>query len=304
MTIWHRLGLAALLSLLFAVTPAAARNATPVETAQAAAAAPAELPAAVPAAAPVEAPAADPDAVAQPEPSPAASPAPAPSPSPAASPSAVPAEVSLGTTGTAPPGPEADRVGVLGSGGQHFCTASVIDSPGGSLAVTAAHCVSSADGLTFTPAYRNGEAPYGTWRVTAIHATDGWQDSGDPDQDYALLDIAPDPATGRTIQSVLGGTPVDFAAPLATTARLYGYPARTDTPLLCTNATTAQSPTQRRIDCPGYPGGTSGGPFVDTATGHLIGVIGGHQEGGDTEDTSYGAVFGPAFRALYQDATG
>ena len=77
-----------------------------------------------------------------------------------------------------------------------------------------------------------------------------------------------------------------------------------DTPLLCTNTTSAQSPTQRRIDCPGYPGGTSGGPFIDTTTGHLLGVIGGHQQGGDTEDTSYAALLGPALQALYAAVAG
>ncbi|MFI5532684.1 trypsin-like peptidase domain-containing protein [Kitasatospora sp. NPDC051853] len=274
MTLWHRLGLAAVFSLLFAVTPAAARNATPPETAptpQSAAPAPTPVPV--------------PSSVSTPVPTPSAT------------------AVVYGTTATAPPGPEADRVGVLSSGGHHFCTASVIDSPGGTLALTAAHCLDTPEGVTFTPAYRNGTAPYGTWTVTAVHTTDAWQDSEDPDADFALLEIAPDPATGRTVQSVLGGTPVDFAAPLTATARLYGYPARTETPILCTNTTTAQSPTQRRIDCPSYPGGTSGGPFVDTTTGHLIGIIGGHQQGGDTEDTSYSPALGAALRTLYEDVT-
>ncbi|MGW4650065.1 trypsin-like serine peptidase [Kitasatospora sp. NPDC004289] len=286
MNLWHRLGLAAAFSLLLAVTPAAARNATPPETAP--------TPQALTAAEAVTVPAADPPA----------SPAPAPVPSPTPAPSPTPVAVVYGTTSTAPSGPEADRVGVLSSGGHHFCTAGVIDSPGGTLAVTAAHCLDTAEGVTFTPAYRNGEAPYGTWRVTAVHTTEAWQDSEDPDEDFALLEIAPDPTTGRTIQSVLGGTPVDFAAPLTATARLYGYPARSDTPLLCTNTTTAQSPTQRRIDCPSYPGGTSGGPFIDTTTGHLIGIIGGHQQGGDTEDTSYSPALGPDLQDLYREVAG
>ena len=41
--------------------------------------------------------------------------------------------------------------------GQHFCTASVVDSPDGDLAITAAHCVTSTSGtVAFVPGYDNG----------------------------------------------------------------------------------------------------------------------------------------------------
>src|SRR5262249_13527628 len=52
---------------------------------------------------------------------------------------------------------------VSGRLGRHFCTASVVDSPGGDVAVSAAHCFSqsSASGpVVFVPGYDKGAAPY------------------------------------------------------------------------------------------------------------------------------------------------
>lgn len=208
------------------------------------------------------------------------------------------------TTGTAPANAESNRVGALFSGGvsagNHFCTASVVHSATRNLLVTAAHCLSSANGVQFAPGYRNGQTPYGTWQVTQIYTTNGWSQNGDPDQDFAFLQVASN--NGRQIEDVVGantlGTNVSFTAKV----RLYGYADTGETPLLCTNSTTQQSSYQRRIDCPSYPAGTSGGPWISTATGAVIGVIGGYQQGGDTDDTSYSAYFDQTIANLYQTA--
>ncbi|WP_406203068.1 trypsin-like peptidase domain-containing protein [Kitasatospora sp. NBC_01560] len=210
----------------------------------------------------------------------------------------------LGTTAKAAATPEAATVGALFSGaveaGNHFCTASVLHSPTGNLLLTAAHCMSSTDGVVFAPGYRDGDAPYGTWRVTAIHTSSGWSRNGDPDEDFAILETAP--SDGHRIEDVVGanqlGTDVSFAA----TVRLYGYPGGGEEPNLCTNATDRHSSYQRVVDCPDYPGGTSGGPWIDTATGHVIGIIGGYQQGGDSDDTSYSAYFDHTVATLYNAA--
>ncbi|GLW69153.1 hypothetical protein Kpho02_14520 [Kitasatospora phosalacinea] len=249
-------------------------------------------------------------ASASPSPSPSPSLAPAPSPSPSApaavvlqdapatgptlqAPPSAPPDVPLGVTTTAPDDAESRRVGALFSGptgpGNHFCTASVIDSPGRNLILTAAHCLSGANGTTFVPGYRNGQAPYGTWQVTKVYTADGWQSGNDPDEDFAILAVAPN--DGRQIEDALGGNPLGTDAAWTVRARLYGYPAGTELPVVCTNTTSRQDTYQRRIDCPAFPGGTSGGPFVDAATGQVIGVIGGYQQGGATDDVSYSAAF-------------
>ncbi|MFE6866493.1 trypsin-like peptidase domain-containing protein [Kitasatospora sp. NPDC057692] len=210
-----------------------------------------------------------------------------------------------GTTATAPATPEAATVGALFSGtvgpGGHFCTASVLHSAAGNLLLTAAHCVEDPGGVTFAPGYRDGRAPYGTWRVTAVHTTAGWSHDGDQDEDFAVLETAAD-ASGRRIEDVVGGNTLGADEPFGTDVRLYGYPATSERPLLCTNTTGRQSAFQRVVDCPGYPGGTSGGPWISTATGHVVGAIGGYQQGGDTDDTSYSAYFDHTVEALCAEA--
>src|ERR1700712_4975124 len=46
----------------------------------------------------------------------------------------------------------------------HSCSASVVQSPGRNLVLTAAHCISgSGAGLQFAPGYVDGKTPYGVW---------------------------------------------------------------------------------------------------------------------------------------------
>ncbi|MEU9127115.1 serine protease [Kitasatospora sp. NPDC048540] len=209
-----------------------------------------------------------------------------------------------GSTGTAEAGSEADRVGALFTGsitaGHHSCSASVIHSITKNLVLTAAHCVAGSDGLRFVPGYRDGKAPYGSWQVTKVFTTDGWSQDEDEDEDFAILQIAPQ--GGRQIEDVVGGNPLGLDAGATTKVRLYGYPDGGEEPLLCTNATEREDTHQRRVDCPSFPGGTSGGPWIDTASGQVIGVIGGYQQGGDTADTSYSATFGRTIGDLYTEA--
>ncbi|WP_441250268.1 trypsin-like serine peptidase [Kitasatospora sp. McL0602] len=264
-----------------------------------------------------------PSASPSPSPSPPAfSPSPAPaSPSPTATePSTEPTEAgaaptvgtsqvvapaALGTTATAPANAESSRVGALFTGtvsaGNHSCTASVLHSTTKNLVLTAAHCVSATpDGLLFAPGYRDGKTPYGSWRITKVYTTSGWSQGADPDQDFAILQTAPNGSTN--VEDAVGANTLGLDAPFTDVVRLYGYPDSSEVPLLCTNATTRQDTYQRQIDCPSYSGGTSGGPFIDTDTNQVIGLIGGYQQGGDSDDTSYSAYFDHTIGTLYQQA--
>ncbi|MFD8702947.1 trypsin-like serine peptidase [Kitasatospora sp. NPDC059648] len=269
------------------------------------AAAPAGSPAATTAAPASPAPAADTTPSSTATPTPSATPTPTDSPS-ATTPAAPDAHgVVPGATAPAPAdNRETATVGALFSGpvgpGNHFCTASVLHSATGNLLLTAAHCLTSTDGVTFAPGYRDGSAPYGTWRVTAIHTASGWTQNGDVDEDFAILETAP--SNGRKVEDVVGGNKLGAVEPFGATVRLYGYPADTEVPNLCTNTTAQQSAYQRVIQCPSYPGGTSGGPWIDTATGDVVGAIGGYQQGGDTDDTSYSAYFDHTIAELYNEA--
>ncbi|MFE0459795.1 trypsin-like serine peptidase [Kitasatospora sp. NPDC058965] len=227
-------------------------------------------------------------------------------PATSSAPAPAPADTrSTPSTAAAPASAEANRVGALFSGsasaGNHFCTASVVHSSGRNLLLTAAHCVSSANGITFVPGYRDGKTPFGVWQVTQVFETNGWTQGQDPDQDFAFLQVAPNSA-GQRIEDVLGGNTLGTNESFTSTVRLYGYPDSGEQPLLCSNATTKQSAYQRRIDCPSYSAGTSGGPWISADTGHVTGVIGGYQQGGDTDDTSYTAYFDSTIANLYQNA--
>jgi V8-like Glu-specific endopeptidase len=191
--------------------------------------------------------------------------------------------------------------------GTHFCTASVVHSTHGDLAVTAAHCVAGIRGqVVFVPGYANGKEPYGVWPVSAIYTDQAWQSDQDQDDDVAFLRLA-DASGGVPIENVTGAERLGTGSAKPALVRVIGYPGDTDQPVSCANWTKTFSATQLEFDCAGYTDGTSGGPFLADASGSsgqwtVVGVIGGYELGGDTPDVSYAADFGTAVAALYQTA--
>ncbi|MCG0068533.1 trypsin-like peptidase domain-containing protein [Streptomyces tricolor] len=189
--------------------------------------------------------------------------------------------------------------------GGHFCTASVVHSERGDLIVTAAHCVTGADdGLVFVPGYRNGKTPYGVWKVTRRYLPDGWAEGRDGDEDSDLAFAAVAERDGERLEDVVGAnrfTPGTETG--ATAVTVTGYPDSHDTPITCTNRPAPHSRTQQRIDCPDFTGGTSGSPWVN-GDHQVVGVLGGHDQGGTTPDTSYSVVLGEEAAELYREATG
>ncbi|MDN0194319.1 trypsin-like peptidase domain-containing protein [Streptomyces sp. S.PNR 29] len=192
----------------------------------------------------------------------------------------------------------ADRSTRLAGG--HFCTASVVHGPYHNLVVTAAHCLDEAGDLVFVPGYRDGRAPYGVWRVERRFLPQGWAKGQDEDSDVAFAVV--EPRSGKGVEDVVGGN--RFTAGTATGATavtVTGYPDSRETPVSCTNRPTAHSSTQQRIDCPGLSGGTSGSPWVN-GDGQVVGVLGGHDQGGTTPDVSYSVVLGAEAADLYREA--
>lgn len=220
-----------------------------------------------------------------------------------------------GSTRTAKPTALNGLVGAVfthNADGDHFCTASVVDSAGQNLIITAAHCVydpvaGQGTDLVFIPGYRNGETPNGVWPLISITVDQSWKNSGNPDIDVAFAIVKPQ--NGQQVQQVLGANRLGIDQGYELPVKMTGYPSSGNVPITCSNTTTRQSPTQLRIDCPDYTGGTSGSPWITdfdqkTRTGTVVGVIGGYQQGGDTPDTSYSSYFGDQVQALYDRATG
>ena len=209
----------------------------------------------------------------------------------------------------------APRVGALfdsDSSGDHFCTASVVDSPGGDVLITAAHCVNDGSGganrsnVVFIPAYANGSSPDGVWTPERYVLDPRWVNGADPDFDVAFIVLKP--LHGKNIQDVLGANSIVFNAGFKHLVRVTGYPSTADAPISCVNWTSEQSQTQLKFACQDFTGGTSGSPWLTrfdpiTRTGAIVGVIGGYQQGGDTPAVSYSVYLNGAIQKLYQEAT-
>ncbi|MCX4776451.1 trypsin-like serine peptidase [Streptomyces sp. NBC_01264] len=212
------------------------------------------------------------------------------------------AEPPLGVTRTAANDATSARVGALFAGGLdggHFCTASVVRSEDRDVIATAAHCLGGLDTTYFAPGYRDGEAPYGLWKLTGLYVAPGWTDGEDPDADIAFATVAP--VDGRQVEDLVGGFPVAAGQPADATVSVVGYPSREESPLYCANTTTLFSGTQRRIECPDLSGGTSGSPWL--VDGALAGVLGGYEGGGTVPEVSYSAVMGDQALELYREAS-
>ena len=196
------------------------------------------------------------------------------------------------------------------SGGlnQHFCTATVVDSPAGDLVITAAHCVTGAQGtLDFVPGYDQGGEPYGVWTVTKVYVDQAWSSSSSQNDDFAFVRVSR-PGSSVPIEDVTGAERLDTDLPASRElVQVIGYPNATNQPVTCQNPIKQAMAGQLEFDCDGYTNGTSGGPFlseIDPATGQglVIGVIGGYQQGGDSPQVSYSPVLGANAAALYRVA--
>jgi V8-like Glu-specific endopeptidase len=206
------------------------------------------------------------------------------------------------------------RVGALfthDASGNHFCTASVVDSPKHDLLITAAHCIHGGKGggyeqdIVFIPGYVDGTTPDGVWTPSKLLVDPRWVSSSDPDLDVGFVVLKPD--DGKNVQDVLGANQIGFNAGFTNLVRVTGYPSSADAPVTCKNQTSQQSAYQVKFECGGFFGGTSGSPWVThfdlkTRTGTIVGVIGGYQEGGSTDSISYSAYFDDDIRKLYEQA--
>jgi V8-like Glu-specific endopeptidase len=191
--------------------------------------------------------------------------------------------------------------------GSHFCTASVVHSPHGNLAITAAHCVTGLSGTTvFVPGYRSGTEPYGVWTVSKVFVDNAWNSGSNQNDDVAFLKLTPQSGSG-SIEDETGAETLATKTPAKQLVEVIGYPDGSDVPIACRNQTSQPMPGQLEFDCGGYTDGTSGGPFLagvnpGTGQGAVIGVIGGYEQGGVTPDVSYSSAFSDSVASLYATA--
>ncbi|MFD9355639.1 trypsin-like serine peptidase [Streptomyces sp. NPDC060031] len=185
--------------------------------------------------------------------------------------------------------------------GDHFCTATVVHSPGRNLIVTAGHCLlagrGGGEGAIFAPAYADGRAPYGTWKIEEVYEDPRWADDTNDDYDLAFARLAPD-ASGRNIEDVTGAAALDTTGRSGEEVTVTGYPADRKVPRTCTGIAVRASATEQRFDCADFPGGTSGSAWI-AKDGRIIGIL----TGGDTDDVSTSTVLNEYAATLYGRAT-
>ena len=178
----------------------------------------------------------------------------------------------------------------------HYCSASVVHSPGHDLVLTAAHCVyGTGFAIEFAPGFHDGISPYGVWAVRRAYLDPQWLHGQDPHHDFAVLQLGRKGGLG--VEDRTGPAPTLHSAPAAgSTVTVDGYVAGSGgRPISCA-ARVYYTLGYPAFDCAGFKGGVSGGPWLQG--GHLVGVIGGLHQGGCTADTSYSAPFGAAVAEL------
>ncbi|MFI5865303.1 trypsin-like serine peptidase [Streptomyces sp. NPDC051546] len=234
----------------------------------------------------------------------APSPSSSPSQSPEASPSSAGQTPRPSASASAQGGPAA-FAGALFEGavtGEHFCTATVVHSPGWNLIVTAGHCLlagrAGEGGASFAPAYADGRAPYGTWKIAEVFEDPRWSDGTNDDYDLAFARLAPD-ASGRNIEDVTGAAVLDTTGRTDEQVTVTGYPSDRKVARTCRSRAVRLSATEQRFDCADFPGGTSGSSWI-ASDGKIIGVL----TGGDTDDVSTSTILSGYAAELYAKATG
>ncbi|MEV5375203.1 FG-GAP-like repeat-containing protein [Streptomyces nondiastaticus] len=207
--------------------------------------------------------------------------------------------------------------------GTTYCTASVVQSPGRNLVLTAGHCAQGLAGRTqqiFVPQYRKGldaaHQPYGVFPVERVFGDPRYTRNStgpDSDLDVGFARLGPN-SRGEQAETVTGGLRLTPTPRWTSTVTVVGYPGSHNTDqraLSCTVPTSRLSGQhQLQMKCGGFYGGTSGSPWIvgydaSARTGDIIGSLGGWNGGGTLtgEDwISYAPVFGSEVRALYQDA--
>jgi len=192
--------------------------------------------------------------------------------------------------------------------GQHFCTASVVNSAVKDLVITAAHCLQGKQPgqVAFVPEYHRHQEPYGSWMVTRVFVDAAWANSANPNDDVAFL-VVSQPGNSNRVQEETGGENLATGWGASQLVQVIGYPDSRERPITCTARTRAFGKRQMEFDCGGYTDGTSGGPFLAnvhpaTGEGAVAGVIGGYEQGGNTPSVSYSARFGHVIRGLYDRA--
>ncbi|WP_353359190.1 trypsin-like serine protease [Mycobacterium sp.] len=218
-------------------------------------------------------------------------------PAPAQHPTTAPPTVQAVELPARPVAPD-PRVGAvfLGGGSLHACTGGVLDSPGGNLIITAAHCMAEGIDAAFVSGFNNDAAPEDVWHVDAVYLDPRWMASQDPLADFAIASVSRQ--SGGTVQAQAGGgLTLGHAPKPGTVITVSGYGLGVGGgPVGCRTATAPDTNGFPSLACAGLVDGLSGAPWIDGST--ATGVIGGLDGGGCNDKLSYSPPFDDAITGL------
>jgi V8-like Glu-specific endopeptidase len=193
----------------------------------------------------------------------------------------------------------------------HFCSASVVDSSTSDLVLTSAHCVYNTvpvGNMAYVPEWHQGVSPYGTWPVQTVTVATGWEQSQNPNLDFAFLKVAPPSGTSRPIQAVTGGLQLGVNTGYDHSIYVIGYNWFDSQANGCATTSSEFEANQMEFDCNNYQDGTSGGPWIvnynpKTGGGTVIGNIGGYEQGGAPPwSISYSVYYSSTIQQLFTQA--
>lgn len=184
----------------------------------------------------------------------------------------------------------------------YSCSGTVVRSQQQNLVFTAGHCVYDLDKerfnerLTFVPAYRDGEAPFGQFAAKVRYTTTGWISGSGVGHDIGAISLA------EPVQHQVGARPVNFHySPAANShVSIFGYPAKPSPtydgqrPIVCDAAivlgiNTGNPPSLAASPCD-MQQGSSGGGWINPA-GQLFSVV--SHGYCDSDPRVCGFIFGP-----------
>jgi hypothetical protein len=199
---------------------------------------------------------------------------------------------------TAQPVPPDPRVGAvfLGGGSMHTCTGGVLNSPGGNLIITAAHCVAKGIDTGFVVGFNNQAEPEDIWHIDAVYLDPRWVANQDPMADFAVARVSRD-AGGRVDAQAGGGLVIAPAPKPGTVVTVSGYGFGVGGgPIGCRAATDVDTKGFPALACAGIVPGLSGAPWIVGSA--VIGVVGGLNGGGCNDTLSYSPPFDDAITSV------
>ncbi len=111
--------------------------------------------------------------------------------------------------------------------GPYSCSGTSLNTPSGSIVLTAGHCVLEdrhwGRDLIFIPAYGHGRRPFGTFSAEQVFTTPEWRRSENTDFDVAALLVKPN--RYGTLASVVGSRGYETEVSRFTAFQIFGYPA-------------------------------------------------------------------------------